>query len=355
MAKAVKAEVETEDGTGISYEQMIKVIKSIKGSPAFVGKQEIIKYCSIHKIETGIPTIDFLGGGGITEGRMTILAGAISSGKSTGTLMIIKALQAHWRKQGKMRMVIYCDPEGSFDPVYATKLGVDCDYVIIKRVKVLEDAFREIDNLVSTGFIGGVVVDSVDAMVPGKVENSDYGDTMGSQSGVLAAHLPKLFSLFLDNNVTSIFIKQCRVKFGTMSKGEVLTFNGGKALRHFADSIYMVKRLSNRNLNYTPVQVKAEKTRSSRMGLCLDMPLGELGFDVVRDLVTVAITHGLIKQSGSWMVYGEFKVQGAEKIMEEIKADPALVAKLRADVYSQIVYHDEIIGESTGEIITEDE
>ena len=354
MARVAKSN-STDDNGIVSYQDMVKIIKSVKGSPAFIGKAEIIEHCKINKIETGIPTIDYLCSGGITEGRMTILAGAISSGKSTGSCMIIKALQDYYRANGKMKMVLYVDPEGGFDPEYATRLGVDCDYVTVKRSKVIEEAFREIDNLVSTGFIGAVVIDSLDAMVASKVEDSDYGNTMGSQSGALAMHLPTLFSKLLDNNVTSIFIKQCRVKMGFTGGAEILTFNGGKALRHFADTILMVKRLSNRNLNYTPVQMKAEKTRSSRMGLTLDLPLGDLGFDVVRDLLTVALTHGLIEQSGSWLSYGELKVQGAEKLLSEIKVDKLLYDKLRKDVYENIIYQDGLICESTGEIQTEDE
>ena len=352
MAK--KASSAMESSGEFSYEDMIKALKSIKGSQSFIGEDEIKHSCTIDRVQTDFATVDFLASGGISEGRVTILAGDTGSGKSTLSFGVVGALQRKFKASGNPKMTLIYDIEGNYDANWAETQGVDNKYVIVKRTPIIEDAFGEMDTLISTGFIGTLIIDSLDAMLAKKVDGTDYGNSMGGTAGALAMHLPKLFAKIVEFNVTTIIIKQCRVKMNTNSPGEVLTFSGGKALRHFADSIFILKKLSNHNLTYNPVKIKAEKTRSARMGLVLEIPLCVHGYDIVRDLVNLAIMHGVIKQSGSWMMYNDYKVQGAENLVNALREDLDTYNEIKTTVYKEIINISKVVGESIGEINLEE-
>lgn len=337
MAKA-KTVVSTEN---VSYDDMVKILRSLKSSSTtYIGSKDIGEVFKTKKIRTGIPSIDFLTSGGLSHGRITIFAGNVSSGKTSSSLQIVAAAQKAFKEAGVNKMCLWYDVEGAYDVDRANQLGIDQEYMIIKRSKVIEEVFAEIDDLISTGFIGFLVIDSLDALVARKVDDSDYGNTMGGAAGAVAMHLPKLFNKILEHDVTSIFIKQVRVKLGGMAMpggAEVLTISGGKALRHFADSIFIMNRLSNRNLSYTPTKIKADKTRSSRMGLTLEMPMIETGMDIVRDLINLAIAHDFVSQTGAWVHYGGEKYQGIEAFISTMKTNKTEFNKLYRDVYENII------------------
>lgn len=334
MAKA-KKKTAKKTFENLSKEEAMKVIRQVsKGSCLF--SHELT---SGEKLRTGVPTLDFLLDGGISIGKITILAGNPSSCKTTISLHILKALVDKIKESGESKYALWFDPEGAWDPLYAQAIGVDIEYVIVEnRTKVLEDAFQKADDLIATGLIAGLVFDSLDALIPRKQEDNEYGNTMGSQAGALTSHLPSLYDAIIDAEVTTIFIKHAKVKMDTMSPGEIITFSGGKALRHFCDTIFMVKRLSNRNLSYTPIQVKADKTRSSKMGLTMQVPLGGIGLDLTRDLVDLAIANGYIEVGPSgWAEVGGRKIQGVDNIIDVLKEDPEFLAQLREDVYKEVV------------------
>ncbi len=267
--------------------------------------------------------------------------------KTTTSFKIIPAIQRHLEsiEQGNKR-ILYIDPEGAFDFHYASYHGINLNRIMVLRTKVLEDVFAEAFDYIEMGLIGGMIIDSLDGLVPRKTDDNAFQNTMGALAGALSAHLPNLFYSTLNNNVTTICVRQARVKMNTMSPGEVITFSGGKAYRHFQDAIYLLKRLSNKNLNYTPIQVKAEKTRSSRMGLTLDMPLGEIGLDCVRDLCTIAIAHGIIPSSGSWFEVEGQKVQGSESVVSIVREDTELYNKLYENVYQNVIDVFNVVGKS---------
>ena len=190
------------------------------------------------------------------------------------------------------------------------------------------------------GFIAALVIDSLDSMTARKQDDNAYQATMGGTAGALAAHLPNLYGKIIDHEVTTIIIKQARVKLGGYSPqgAEIITFSGGKALRHYSDTIIIMKRMSNRNLTYTPIQVKFEKTRSSRMGLTLDLPLSECGVDPVRDLFSLAKIHGLINVAGAgWITYSDFKIQGEEAFVEKVRSEKQLYETLKKQVYEELI------------------
>lgn len=336
----------------LSYDDMVKVLKGIKSNTyTYIGQKEIDETFTCNKIKTGIPTLDFLTSGGLSEGRLTIFAGNVSSSKTTMSLHSVSAVQKHFKENGITKMCLWYDVEGAYDADRAKELGVDPDFIIIKRTKVIEDAFAEIDDLVSTGFIGMLVIDSLDAMVARKVDDSEYGNTMGGAAGAVAMHLPKLFNKLMEMNVTSIFIKQARVKLAMGAPGEILTFSGGKALRHFCDSIFMVNRLSNRNLTYTPIKINAVKTRSSRMGLTLEYPLGDNGVDKVRDMVNLAIAHGRIEQAGAWLTFNGEKYQGLDRLLAYINSNEKAKKAIELDVYNNIIKTNTLEIESIDDVL----
>lgn len=352
MAKA-PIKINTE---GVSLEDAAKILKKIGKTKSFIGTKEIDEHCHVEKIPTGIPTIDYLGGGGVTKGRLTIIGGETGSSKSTSTLIIIRSFIKYIKDNNLTKFVVILDPEGAFDPSYAKALGVDIDYLIIKRNKMIEDGFAELDDLVSSGFIFAVIIDSLDAMIARKVEDNAYGNTMGGTAGALAMHLPNLFSRLVEHDTTSVFIKQARVKLGTFSTGgEIITISGGKALLHFADSIFITKRLSSFKLNYQPIQVKAQKTRSSRMGLILDMPLfidGGLGIDICRDLFSIAATHKIITVGGGGWTTFEYdgkiiKEQGSDNFINIMRNDEILFNIIKEKVYNEVINVSNIIGQSS--------
>lgn len=328
----------------LTSDQIKKILRGKDNADLIIGRDEIAKYCKLNKIETGIPTLDFMWSGGITEGRWTTLAGNPSACKSTTTLQILPSLQAHTIAKNEDKYVFYSDAEGSFDFEYAAAHGVNLDRLIVCREKVLEKMFEKAAELIHQGLIGAMVIDSLDGLVPKKSDDNSYGNTMGALSGAISAHLPNLFNATLANNVTTICIRQARVKFNPVPGPEVITFSGGKAYRHFQDSVFIMKRLSNKNLTYTPIQVKAEKTRSSRMGLSFHMPLGDLGIDKVRDLVSLACAHNIIESGGAgWMTYDGVKLQGQEKFVDRIKSDPDMFKSLKEKVYSDIIRVDKLL------------
>lgn len=330
----------------LSYEEAVKAIKAAKGSQSIIGS-EIPELCTVRKIRTGIPTFDYELGGGISEGRITIMGGKPSSCKTTMTLQgPVRALIDEIKASGEVKFGLIIDSEGGYDSPYAKALGVDEKYLIIKRKKVIEDAFQEIDDLISMGLIKFLVIDSLDTMVSKKGDDNKYAATMGGTAGALAQHLPVLYDKIMEHNVTTIIIKQARVKMGgyNPSGAEIIQISGGYALKHLADSIFIVNRMSNTNLSYTPIQLKAIKTRSSRLGVVLDLPLGTCGLDVVHDAIALAITHKMITPGGGGWTQLEddegniiIREQGLEKFVNKIKENPELTKKLMDRVYSEII------------------
>lgn len=329
--------------TTLTYEEMFKALRAYKGARAVMGA-DIPVMCTTRHLRTNIPTLDYLGG--LIEGRVTVLAGKTGSGKSTMTLMCIAAMQRKWKAAGVHRFVVYVDSEGSYDHPYATALGVDNDYMIILQEKCIETAFKDVDDRISTGFIGGLVIDSLDTMISRKVDDSGYGNSMGGTAGAVSMHFPTLFSKIVEHDVTTIIIKQARVKMGFTGGAEIITFNGGYFLRHIADSIFMVNRLSSKDLDYTKISIKAEKTRSSRMGLKLEIPLGTgeiVGVDRVRDLFALASLHDKLDVSGSWYVLdypgmeAPIRVQGSDKVIAYIRSNPTVLAAFEKMVYEEII------------------
>jgi len=323
----------------ISYEDAVKLIKSFKGSQSIVG-EEINKACSIERYITNIPTLDFLGG--VTKGRVNMFVGPKSSAKSTACYLLIAKHTREIDESGETKFVLVWATEG-YDAAYASSLGVNNKYVIIKRTKVLEDGLKECEELIRLGIVKAMMWDSLDMTIARKIEDNAYEATRGSNAGAYSDHLPKFYNALLEFEVTSYWIKQARVKQGgySQSGAEILHMNGGKILEHIPDNIYFFKRMSNYNLTYTPVQIKCEKARSSKIGMVLELPLSECGFDIVRDAVNLGALVGFFNKAGSWYNFTingkEFKVQGQENIIDEFREDNALFQEYLKYIYDKYI------------------
>lgn len=327
----------------LTYDEAIKAIRSMKGTRSIIG-DEIPELCTVKHITTRVPTFDYLGS--LVEGRVTILAGKTGSGKSTLSLTCVAAIIRRIKASGQTKFVLWFDSEGAYDSAYARALGIDERYMIIKRGRVMEECFKEASDLIEMGIIEACVFDSLDSMISRKQEDNAFENTMGGMAGAFSAHFPLLYNKIIEHNVTTIIIKQARVKMGYTGGAEVITFSGGYALRHFADSIFMVNRLSNRNLDYQPIQIKAEKTRSPRMGLVLDIPLGmqgHVGVDIVRDLVNLGINHGVITSGGGgWTTLTlndgtVIREQGVDKFINVFKTNDEYSKELENYIYDNVI------------------
>lgn len=353
QAEKPKKVEKSEKAAGLSMEDIAKIIKA-KSPGSIFGEANIYEFCTIKKIPTGIPTFDFLSGGGITKGRITIFAGKPSACKTTLTLQIVAKIIRDMKRDGIKKYVLYFDPEGSYDAEYATNLGIDQSYMIINRTtKVIEDAFKVADDMISMGFIEAMVFDSLDGMVARKTDENAYSATMGGPSGAVSQHLPQLFSKIIEHEVTTIFIKQARVKMGYTGGAEVITFSGGYALRHFTDSVYVLGRRKRQgNDNMHDIVIKAEKTRSTRMGLdcIIPLPVRGLGIDRITDLVSLAIGQGIITAGGGgWTSYKTFKEQGLNNFVEAISANREVLDDLEDQVYNDIILQMNVIGVSNND------
>lgn len=351
MASAKKSA--TKDVADLSFDEITKLLRSIsKDKFALFGEKEITEFCTVERIRTNLPSIDYLLGGGITKGRVTCIAGEESAGKTTITMQIVAEIVKDLKARGSFKRVLWNDVEGAWDPKRAKQLGIDQEYIQVVREKVIEDFFAYADKMISTGFIEAMVVDSLDNMIAKKVEDNAYSATMGGTAGALGQHLPNLFGKIIEHNVTSIFIKQAREKVGGFNPtGRTqLIINGGRTFKHDCDSILILEKRSNKDLDYNPIAVKAQKTRSARLGKTYLFSLIANGGDSVRDLVKLAIDNGIVAMGGGgWTTYGELRVHGAEAFINHLRNNPDDLAKLWDHVYREVIEGDTCtVGEEDG-------
>ena len=338
---AIKKEVKV---TGrLSYEEAVAMMKSFKGSQSIIG-EEINVLCKVERYITNIPTLDFLGG--VTKSRVNIFAGPKSSGKSTATYILLAKHTREIKESGEIKFVLVWATEG-YDAAYASALGVDNKYVVVKRTKVLEEGLKECEEVIRAGFITAMLWDSMDMTVARKSEENLYEACRGSNSGAYSEHLPRFYNVLQEFGVTSYWIKQARLKQGFTGGAEVLVMAGGKIVEHIPDNIYFFKRMSNFNLSYTPVQIKCEKARSSKIGMVLELPLGELGFDLIRDIANLASIVGHLEKSGSWLSFNikeeSIKLQGINNVIDFLKDNPEKLKVFWNDVYDKYILNNPAI------------
>jgi recombination protein RecA len=305
-----------------------------KGSIFRLGSQEIV---AIPSISTGSISIDrALGVGGVPRGRVIEIFGPESSGKTTLTLQIIAEAQ---RKGG---LAAFVDAEHALDPVYAKKLGVDVDNLLISQPDTGEQALEIVDALVKSGAIDVLVVDSVAALVPKAELDGEMGDShMGLQARLMSQALRKLTGTVSKSKTCLIFINQLREKIGVMF-GNPETTTGGKALKFYASQRIDIRRIGaikNGDVvvgNRTKVKIVKNKVAAPFKEAEVDMIFGE-GVSREGDVLDLAVANNIVEKSGAWYSYlGERLGQGRDNVRDSLKNNPDVFAELDAAVREKL-------------------
>ncbi|WP_439152124.1 recombinase RecA [Winogradskyella sp.] len=292
----------------------------------------------VDAISSGSLGLDIaLGVGGYPRGRVIEIYGPESSGKTTLTLHAIAEAQ----KAGGIAAFI--DAEHAFDRFYAEKLGVDIDNLIISQPDNGEQALEIADNLIRSGAIDIVVVDSVAALTPKSEIEGEMGDSkMGLHARLMSQALRKLTASISKTHCTVIFINQLREKIGVMF-GNPETTTGGNALKFYASVRLDIRRStqikdSNSNVmgNKTRVKVVKNKVAPPFRLAEFDIMYGE-GISKVGEILDLAVEYEIVKKSGSWFSYEDTKLgQGRDAVKSLIKDNPDLMDELEEKVRALI-------------------
>ena len=283
----------------------------------------------IEVISTGSLGLDIaLGVGGLPKGRVVEIYGPESSGKTT---LAIHAIAESQKKGG---IAAFIDAEHAFDRFYAKKLGVDVENLLISQPDNGEQALEIADNLIRSGAIDILVIDSVAALVPKSEIEGEMGDSkMGLQARLMSQALRKLTGTISKTGCCCIFINQLREKIGVMF-GNPETTTGGNALKFYASVRLDVRRISqikdSDEVSGNRVKVKIVKNKVAppfRVAE-FDIMFGE-GISKAGEIIDLGVEHNIIKKAGSWFSYGETRLgQGRDAVKALILDNPELMDEL---------------------------
>ena len=306
-----------------------------KGSVMKLGDQTIEK---IEAISSGSIGLDIaLGVGGYPKGRVIEIYGPESSGKTTLTLHAI----AECQKAGGIAAFI--DAEHAFDRFYAQKLGVDLGELVISQPDNGEQALEIADNLICSGAVDALVIDSVAALTPKSEIEGEMGDSkMGLHARLMSQALRKLTASISKTNCTVFFINQLREKIGVMF-GNPETTTGGNALKFYASVRVDIRRstqLKNSEGgvlgNKTRVKIVKNKVAPPFKTTEFDIMYGE-GISKIGEILDIGVEHDIIEKSGSWFSYGGSKLgQGRDSVKAILKDNPELMEELEQKILQQL-------------------
>src|SRR5476651_1728600 len=302
-----------------------------KGSVMRLGAKEAIGPISV--ISTGSISFDAaLGVGGFPRGRVVEVFGPESSGKTTITLQVIAEAQ----KAGGM--AAFVDAEHALDPIYARRLGVDVDNLLVSQPDFGEQALEIAEALVRSNAIDVLVVDSVAALVPKAELEGEMGDShMGLQARLMSQALRKLTAIVSKSRTCLIFINQIREKIGVMF-GNPETTTGGRALKFYSSMRLDIRRIAAIKDgdaiigNRTKVKVVKNKVASPFREAEFDIIYGE-GVSKEGDLLDLGVAQNMVEKSGSWFSYkGERIGQGRENARQFLKDNPDIRQNIDTDL-----------------------
>ncbi|WP_106639323.1 recombinase RecA [Allosphingosinicella vermicomposti] len=297
-----------------------------KGSAMKLGSREAIE---IEAISTGSLGLDIaLGIGGLPRGRIIEIYGPESSGKTT------LALHAAAEAQRGGGTVAFVDAEHALDPVYAKKLGVDIDELIVSQPDTGEQALEITDTLVRSNAVDVLIVDSVAALVPRAEIEGEMGDShVGLQARLMSQALRKLTGSISKSKCLVIFINQVRMKIGVMY-GNPETTTGGNALKFYASVRLDIRRtgqIKDRDDiigNTTRVKVVKNKVAPPFKQVEFDIMYGE-GISKIGEILDLGVKAGIVEKSGAWFSYDSIRIgQGRENAKTFLKENPDLCARL---------------------------
>jgi recombination protein RecA len=301
-----------------------------KGSIMRLGQRETVENESV---STGSIGLDIaLGIGGLPRGRVVEIYGPESSGKTT------LALHAIAEAQKKGGVCAFIDAEHALDPIYARKLGVNVDDLLISQPDAGEQALEIADTLVRSGAVDVLVVDSVAALVPRAELEGEMGDShVGLQARLMSQALRKLTGSVSRSRTMIIFINQIRMKIGVMF-GNPETTTGGNALKFYASVRLEIRRIGaikDRDEvvgNQTRVKVVKNKLAPPFKMIEFDIMYGE-GISKTGELLDLGIKAGIVEKSGSWFSYGSERIgQGRENAKQYLKDHPDRAADIEAKI-----------------------
>ena len=301
-----------------------------KGSVMKLGE---FKAMEIEAIPTGALSLDIaLGIGGVPRGRIIEVFGPESSGKTTLALHIVAEAQ----KMGGEAAFI--DAEHALDPVYAKKLGVDIDNLIVSQPDTGEQALEITESLVRSGALDVIVVDSVAALVPKAEIDGDMGDShMGLQARLMSQALRKLAGAINKSKTVLIFINQLREKIGIMF-GNPETTTGGRALKFYASVRMDIRKIENIKQDG---EVKGNRVRVKVIKNKVAPPFREAEFDIVYgqgiskegNILDMAVNLDIVEKAGSWFSYnGERIGQGRENVKRYLHENPEMLEDIEKKV-----------------------
>lgn len=273
-----------------------------------------------------------IGIGGFPRGRIVEVYGPESSGKTTLALQVIASAQ----EEGGI--AAYIDAEHALDPVYAKKLGVKVDDMLVSQPDSGEQALEIAETLARSNSVDVIVVDSVAALVPQAELDGEMGDShMGLQARLMSQALRKLTAIVSNSRTTFIFINQLRQKIGTFF-GSPETTTGGKALKFYASVRLDIRRIGAIKEgdkvvgNRTRVKVKKNKVASPFQECEFDIMYGE-GISQEGDLLDLAVNKGVVSKSGSWFSYSDKRLgQGREKVRNLLRENREIYKRIEHDV-----------------------
>lgn len=288
---------------------------------------------NVSAVSTGSLTLDFaLGIGGIPRGRITEIYGPESSGKTTIALHVIAEVQ----KAGGEAAFI--DAEHALDPVYAKKLGVDINNLLVSQPDCGEQALEIAETLVNSGAIDIVVIDSVAALVPRQEIEGEMGAShVGVQARLMSQAMRKLSGSIAKSNAIVIFTNQLREKVGVMYGNPEVT-TGGRALKFYASVRIDVRKIE---VLKNGDEVYGSRTRCKVVKNKVAPPFRTAEFDILygsgisksTEVIDLAIQLGVVEKSGAWFYYdGQRLGQGKENVRKLIESDKELLAKLEGQV-----------------------
>ncbi len=292
---------------------------------------------SIESISTGSISLDIaLGIGGVPKGRVIEIYGPESSGKTTLATHIIAEAQ---KKGG---VAAFIDAEHAFDKFYAKKLGVDVENLLISQPDNGEQALEIADNLIRSGAIDVIVIDSVAALVPKAEIEGEMGDSkMGLQARLMSQALRKLTGTISKTGCCCIFINQLREKIGVMF-GNPETTTGGNALKFYASVRLDIRRTSqikdSDEVSGNRIKVKVVKNKLAPPFRIAEFDIMfNQGISKVGEIIDLGVDFNIVKKAGSWFSYGDTKLgQGRDAVKQLLLDNPELSDEIEAKIRAEV-------------------